>query len=416
MIGYDTSERASGCYLGRRVQSEAIPGVARRDCRPLNDTERMNQVTLTTDLAGANHKKTALWNRGLTVRLLRNYHMLSRKQLADMTGLRGSTLTYIVRDLLESKIVRITSKKKESKSVGKKQTLLELNPDFGWVAGFSVRPGSAHLVLLNSAGTVIDKTSFKVGSNLEKIPADLKSGLADWIASSQKPPGLFLGAGLSIPGVVDPDHGIVLRSAPFNAANIPLQEIMSAKFRAPVVIDHNASFGAGAEAVQGAAQGISNFLYFLVNHALSGNTVSMNSYGSALYLHDDVYRGYHYSAGEIDRVLEPPLAEISLSELTILATPDVQLTHVLIALAQRIGITIAALVNFIDVPLVILAGTVRISNERFIAEVQKIVEGQLVQIVNRRLTIVPTQVSIDPSALGAALAASDLALVHRQQY
>ncbi|HZZ41373.1 MAG TPA: ROK family protein [Tepidisphaeraceae bacterium] len=364
-------------------------------------------------LSGSNHKTAAAWNRGLAVRLLRKHESLSRRQISQMTGLRGSTLTYIVRELIEKDVVRAVGKQ-VSNRVGQKQVMLRINPDLGWVLGASLRPGMGRVVLLNAAGGRIDGKQIPIEGGLPELADRLADGIDQWLRQAGQPAGRLLGIGVGVPGVVDADHGAVLRSTLFNATNVPLQRLLSDRFGVPAVIDHDACFAAQAEAMDGAAKSSSHFLYFLVNHTTDGDRVRFNSYGSALYLAGKVYRGAHYGAGELGTTLAPALVETTIKGLSQLADASALIPDGLSTLAEQIGQVLASIINFIDLQTVVIGGTAGIRNQAFIDAVQREVNRTLIPIPGRVVNIVPTMIAAEAVAHGAAIAASDAVLVEGQ--
>jgi len=369
----------------------------------------------TTNLSGSNHKTAAAWNRGLAVRLLRKHECLSRSQISQMTGLRGSTLTYIVRELMKRNVVR-TVGTASSKRVGKKQVLLKINPNLGWTLGVALRPGVARMILLDAAAERIASYQAAIGTTLDTVPADLQRHLEDWMRQIEKPAGQMLALGVGVPGMVDVDRGVVLRSALFSATDVPLRKMLAEKFQVPTVIDHDACFAAGAEALTGAARGKSHFIYFSLNHKRDGDIIRFNSYGSALYLEGKVYRGAHYCAGEFSATLLPPVLETDPADLEAMATVNGGMSPKLQELAQYLGQTLVSIINFVDVQMVVIGGTAGLKNRAFLDVMEHEIRSQLIPIPGRELQIIPTAIGSEAVPRGAALSASDTALVTAAEF
>jgi len=359
---------------------------------------------------GSNHRTAAAWNRTLTVRLLRQHGTLSRQDISRMTRLRGSTLTYIVRELLEKNIVRVVGKR-QSTQVGPKEVLLTLNPDLGQVLGVALRPEFASLVLLDAAGGSLGNLQVPISGPLETVPAQLAEAVSRWTKQLGLPARKLLRVGVGVAGVVDADAGVVLRSIPFNAVNLPLKQLLIEQFDAPAEVDHDACYGAYAEATGGAAADASHFIYFSINTTGTASR-RLAAYGSALYLGGNVYRGAFYGAGELSDVLEPGPLDLSDDDMTALLDPEGPMPPALIDLAGNIGRSLGTIINVIDVQMVILAGTVRIANRRFIAAVQAEVTRRLVNIPGRAVRVVRSAWEPNGIARGAAISALD-ALIAR---
>ena len=367
-------------------------------------------------LRGSNHKTAAAWNRGLAIRLLRRHGTLSRNDLSRMTKLQGSTLSYIVRELLDKNLVRVVGKR-ASRLVGQKQVLLTLNPELGWTLGVALRPGLASLVLLDAAGRRIDGMSTAITGPLESLPAQLHGAVAAWLRRRGAPPGRMLGLGVAVPGVVDADAGVVLRSMPFHAVNVPLAQLFGERFGTPAIIDHDACFGAGAEAADGAAADVSHFIYYSVDTTIGpAGQVTLDAYGSALFLQGRIYRGAFYGAGELSGPLEPAATPLSVEEIATLTEPEGAMPAALIDLATRIGGLLGPMINLVDVQIVVLAGTARITNRRFIAAVQAAVTDRLVPIPGRAVRVVRSAWEPEAAARGAAIGAFDHLIAEGQLF
>jgi predicted NBD/HSP70 family sugar kinase len=364
---------------------------------------------------GSNHKTAATWNRGLAIRLLRRHGTLSRHDISRMTQLQGSTLSYIVRELLEKNVVRIIGKR-QSTQVGQKQVLLTLNPEMGWMLGVSLRPGLATLVLLDSAGGRIDAMQASLDGPIETFPKQIHDSLNQWLAKRGTPAGKMLGIGVGVPGVVDADAGVVLRSIPLKAVNVPLQELFANEFGVTAVVDHDQCYGACAEATDGAAADVSHFSYFSVNTVAAEDGVRLNSFGSALYLQGKIYRGAFYGAGELSGALVPTATLLSAADVAAMTDPEGTMTPVLIELANRIGAAVGPIVNLVDVQMVVLAGTAGITNRRFISAVQAVVTEQLIAIPGRAVRVVRGAWALEAAARGAAVAAFDAILTEGQLF
>ena len=361
----------------------------------------------TGKFSGSNHKTAAAWNRGLAIQLLRRHGTLSRNDISRMTQLQGSTLSYIVRELLDKNIVRVVGKR-QSKVVGQKQVLLTLNPDLGWMLGVALRPGTATLVLLDAAGRRIDGMQMPVLSPLEALPEQLHAAVTQWLDQRGTPGGKMLGLGVGVPGVVDADAGVVLRSIPLSAVSVPLRKLLFDRFNVTTVIDHDACFGATAEATDGAAADVSHFVYFAVNTTAAGPGVTrLSAYGSALYLQDKIYRGAFYGAGELTDGLEPMPIDLIEADMAALADADGPMPPALVQLAAHLGRAIGPIINLVDAQKVVLAGTARIANLRFIEEVQAAVTSRLIAIPGRAVAVVKSGWEAEAAARGAAISTFD---------
>jgi len=355
----------------------------------------------------ASQTSLAVQNRRLAVQLLRYHGALSRQQLSQITGLGNSTLTYIVRELLENHVVR-TVGKRESKTVGKKQLLLEINPDLGWVVGVCIDRDSVTLSFLDAAGKVIGHDHVPVGHNAEELPGQLAEHIRHWSDQHKESIDNLLGVGIAIPGVVDYTRGVVLKSTWLNTQNFPMGRLVSEAIGVPVVIDNDSNFAALAEARRGSAKDLGTFIYFYVSSQQHDDVIQIYGLGSTYFLNHKLFRGVHFGAGEVDAILEPTPSEcVTPKQLEMLADPNAPITPELDRIALQLGKTMSSVVNLIDPQAVVLGGNVTIANKRVMKLIESIINGTIVSLPNRFVDVRASTYNDQGSSLGAAFAAID---------
>ena len=313
--------------------------------------------------------------------------------------------------MLEQNTVR-TVGKAESKTVGKKQILLEFNPDKGWVMGVGLEASTAMLVYLNAAGTVIGHERVEVGNDANVLPNLLRASADAWAAKNNKQMDELMGVGVGVPGVVDSERGYVLRSTIFHTQDLPLHRLLSEQFDVPVRVDNDANFAALAESRMGSARGLFNFVYFLMIAMEESDGFAVRGLGSTIFLNGRLYRGSHYAAGEIDSMLEAePYAKTSYEQLRLLAEPDSSVDDEMRHLARQVGRTLTPVVDLLDPQAVVLGGNLGICNRQMIDEIAREMNQNLVKVPNREVSIHPSELIDRGISMGAAIAAIDAALV-----
>ncbi|MEQ9455029.1 MAG: ROK family protein [Phycisphaeraceae bacterium] len=341
---------------------------------------------MNTPQGKANHSSTAIHNRRLTIQLLREYGQLSRRQLGELTGLRSSTLTYIMRDLLEHEVVR-TVGKRASKSVGKKQVLLEINPHVGWSIGVGIETEALLAVVMDAAGNVIEKDRVACDARAEHLE-DRLADLVHAFCNEERSMDRLLGVGLGVPGVVSPDEGMVLQSTMLKRKVFPLGSLLGSKLNVPVHVDNDVNCAAIAEARDGCATDLNSFVFFIINAIESGSRFALTGVGSALYLAGKMYRGQHFASGEIDALLDnDPLESVTASQLLQLAEPSAPLTPELETIAARLARTMAIVVDLLDPQALIIGGNVDLANEAVIARIAESINTGIIPIQGRNIVV-----------------------------
>ncbi|MEQ9455026.1 MAG: ROK family protein [Phycisphaeraceae bacterium] len=355
-----------------------------------------------------NQASAAAMNRALVLGLVRETGPLSRRQLTEKTGLRSSSVTYITRDLIEGQIIRERGKL-DSPGVGKKQVLLEVNPDFGWVIGVGIDADWMSLVMLNAQGVVIDRDHVAMLEPFELLPERLKQRIDSWLERGE-PAGNLLGIGIGMPGVIDPHQGMVLRSVPFGLSSWPLAEHFRQRFSAPITLDNDSNFAALAEARQGHGKDAGDFLYFLINAKEDGDRYTLHGLGSSLFLNGQLYRGAHFGAGEIDKLIQHgDIETLSAKQILALGSLDGQLDEGLKRSLHHLGLILITTTDLLDLPAVLLGGNVNITNPRAIDYLQSLINREIVPVPDRHVTVYPSLLVEQGVSTGAALAAIEAA-------
>ncbi|MES2309159.1 MAG: ROK family transcriptional regulator [Verrucomicrobiota bacterium] len=252
-----------------------------------------------------NRETSAVHNRSTVIYLISTQGPLTQIQIAEQTKLRLSTVSNIVRDLVEMGLIRDAGRA-VTKKVGPKNLLFEISPRSIWSSALILGASERKLCIMSGAGHIISQEVFPVDQG---IKAFLKK-FPDYLSAHLKRHDLELkrGAGLTVgvPGMVDSRQGIVLKSLPLDLENYPLSRLLKDEFPFDITVMRDAACGAYAEKYLGVAHGIDNFIYCI---AIPGSKSSSNkkcySFGIAIVIDGQLYGGFNSTAGEIDAALIP---------------------------------------------------------------------------------------------------------------
>lgn len=354
---------------------------------------------------------SAMVNRRLVLRWFQRIGALSRRQLSQITGLRDSTLSYIVRDLIDAGVLRAAGTH-DSGTVGPKQQLQAINPDLGHVLGIEIRRQSATVVVRDVAGGLIDLFDLPLHGTLESLPDQLQAGIDQRQAGQRRPETRLLGMAVGMPGVIDADAGVVLNSVAFDARNVPFSQLLARRFDMLPLLDHNANFAALAESREGACADGHDFVLLLINQNEDPTRPTFKAIGAALVIGGRIYRGTHGAAGELDGHLAPrPSFVADDVDLDSLRVADAPLTDKLMELAGLIGRMAASMANLLDPAVVIVGGDLIIANRQFQQTIQTIMPQRLIPVQDRTIPAAFSTLGQQAVARGAALAAIDRALL-----
>jgi hypothetical protein len=204
------------------------------------------------------------WMREINIALiaecLRRRAPLSRAELAHMTGLTKSTVSSLVKELVEARLVRETSTDPGHK--GRPAIPLVLNPDAGFMIGVEIGVGFISLLLTNFAASVVwrqHEAARATGPNETLMRVAALIALAMRQAALRG--GGVLGVGLGVPGLVDVEQGWLLYAPNLGWSNVPLRRLLEAELQLPVYVDNEANLAALGESYFGAGRSSDFVLY-----------------------------------------------------------------------------------------------------------------------------------------------------------
>ena len=248
-------------------------------------------------------------NLSIVLHALRWYGRLSRIELARILGLNRSTITHIVSSLLERGIVRVDSEGEPSNLGGRKPVYLRINGAFGAVVGLEMQYTLCRAVLFALDGRELCRRSIR----FEDAEQDGDRGFADRciralremarIAEDRGHP--LLGAGVGVPGVVDPFRGRIVRSRTLHLADFDFARRIDSAVSFPVLVENDANCCALRELEKQMGRGPENFLYLLPKFntetsPLKGERVV--GIGMGIVIGNEIYHGNSFAAGEFRSV------------------------------------------------------------------------------------------------------------------
>ncbi|HEX4831052.1 MAG TPA: ROK family protein [Trebonia sp.] len=312
------------------------------------------------------------------------YQERSRQDLSVATGLSAASVTNVIRELLDERIV-IETGLAESDG-GRPRAMLGMNPGYGYVIGVDVGETRTRVELFDLAMTERAKAEYPLDPyrhEVDTVVAQILSGLDAVLSDSGVDPDAILGVGIGVPGIIERGPEVLVHGQTYNWDAVPLERMLrSGPLSAPdcpMFFDNGAKTMGQAELWFGAGRGARNAVVILVGSGVGASLIS----GGA------TYRGVTSSAAEFghitvvtngrrcrcgstgcleayagaEAILERygrPMAggdqEAALAELISAADTSVLAAAILEETSQYLGAGIGSLINLLNPERVIIGG------------------------------------------------------------
>ena len=239
--------------------------------------------------SGTNSTNMKLDNRRLILSIIRK-NPISRAELARKTGLTRATVTLLIDEMVNIGIVMETVTARAD--FGRKPVLLDLNPSSYYIVGVYISREGCSVGVVNIKGELLlqHEAEFEVKSNFDENINNIIEGIKKVMADSGLAEDKLLGIGVSSPGPVDINNGIILNPPNFDAwHNMNIVGELKKTFQLDIFLDNNASSLTLAEKNYGRGVEFSNFMLMVVDTGI----------GAGIIINDKLYRGVGGFGSEI---------------------------------------------------------------------------------------------------------------------
>ncbi len=249
-------------------------------------------------------------NVRLVLNLIREHKEISGARLAQITGMRPSTISNILKELVEKVLIVNLGKGESTIKGGKRPFLWGLNEKSNYIIGLDIEIGEITALLSNINGKILYQKIHvtEVVDDLEIFSLQIKKVVESLILENNIDSKDILGMGIAVAGIVDNRHGIIKVSDILSEQDIPLLESIEGYFDFPIIIENNANAAALGTKWVGAGKQNDNFITVLMElHKHIGGL------GLGIIINKNLYHGSSYCAGELN--INLPTLDEKLVEL-----------------------------------------------------------------------------------------------------
>jgi predicted NBD/HSP70 family sugar kinase len=231
--------------------------------------------------------------RSAILDLVRSSGTVSRTELAEMSGLTATSITRIVKSLIEDGLVIETGF--GDSTGGKRRSLLELNPKAGFAVGISLDEGRLTYVVVDLGGEVVGRVvSEGIGKTAPSLVMERIAGELDELFREREVPrSQIVGVGVAGAGLDLSAGSHRLSTTAEDWDEFAVQETLESRLGLPVVRDNDAACAALAQYWVGRIPATQGF----------GTLYMANGFGLGIVSDGRVARGASSNVGEIGHMI-----------------------------------------------------------------------------------------------------------------
>jgi predicted NBD/HSP70 family sugar kinase len=229
-------------------------------------------------------------NRQIVLNYVREREPISRAEIARETALQRSTISTIVDQLQADGLVEEIGA--GASTGGRRPTLLRLRTVGPVAIGIDITPSVTTIATSDLAGRVLEQDQFASSADYTEMLRCVSGRVR---ALSKRSKGMIEGIGMSVPGLVDPETGVVMYVPYFKWRDLEIAHKISQATGLSVAIDNDANAAALAELWFGRPEIIEqrDFIFVLVAEGV----------GTGIIFDGQIYRGEQGAAGEFGHMI-----------------------------------------------------------------------------------------------------------------
>jgi predicted NBD/HSP70 family sugar kinase len=232
-------------------------------------------------------------DRAVVEAVVRDFGPLSRADIRHLTHLRWSTISPLVRELInQGKLLEVG---RANNLRGRKQILLRLNEEYGYIVGIMFDPETVSVAAMDLSPRI--RSIVTEVSCLDRGVEGLVHQLFDCVEKAIHQGGVgrekLLGVSIADPGLVNVQEGISILCVNINFwKDVPLKRLLEQRFEVPCTLESATRLQALAERRMGAGGGAEDMIYVEYGKGI----------GAGVIIGGKVLLGHDWAAGEFGHI------------------------------------------------------------------------------------------------------------------
>lgn len=184
-------------------------------------------------------------NRMTIIRRILDSGHISRARISEETGLNKATVSTIVREWMDLKLVNETTT--GDSNGGRKPIILTLASDAGYCIAADIGVSRIRLTLANLQNTIIEQRAFPITApSFSAIYDELCQHIDHLIQAIPPCPYGLIGISLAVRGIIDLD-GVIRFIPKLGWHNVDIRSLLKQRYHVPIYIDNDGNLAASME-------------------------------------------------------------------------------------------------------------------------------------------------------------------------
>jgi predicted NBD/HSP70 family sugar kinase len=231
-------------------------------------------------------------NRKRILREIFREGSISRVGLVSATGLTGTAITRITRELIDVGLVEESDQQTRKEAPGRRETGLFISNRVAHVIAVSLHIDDRSIVLADIRGNIKDCVDLDIpfSENQSNVIEQVAALALKLVERNKLSLNQILGLAISVAGKIDPLKGVLVESRVYGWKDVPIREILQQRTGLPIAIENLNNSINLSETRFGIARGLRNVLLVRVGTGLLGASMIIDGH---------LLRGHQSGAGLI---------------------------------------------------------------------------------------------------------------------
>lgn len=231
-------------------------------------------------------------NQKSVLSYIRKHKTCSRMDLVNSLGVSKNTISLIIDQLIKEGIVREVGMD-EQQGAGRPRRLITLDPNSYISIGLSFKKTKCEYFIINYFLEVIEQGEILFDSD---VPSDRIAQITILLEQLQEKYPQSIGISVAIPGLVDPETGIVHESTHSDWKNLNIKDLLENVISTPVHVLNTVKATALGTIEKMSGPDLSSAFYIRIEDGVGG----------AFIINNKIYNGISWSAGEFGHISVDP--------------------------------------------------------------------------------------------------------------